>query len=43
MTFPKNEKGMYKIIDGLSNEDAKFLKRHYKFSFDSLDEKKWGI
>ena len=41
-TFPKNEKGLYNMIDHLTDKEAKFLKKHYRYSKDSLDEKKWG-
>ena len=41
LMFPKNDKGLYKIIDKLSDKDAQFLKEHYKSSEDCLDMKKW--
>ena len=40
--FPKNDKGLYKMINKMSDKDAKFLKEHWRYSRDALDEKKWG-
>ena len=40
--FPANDNGLYRMINKMSDEDAKFLREHWRYSRDSLDVNKWG-
>ena len=41
-SFPNTQKALISAIDGLSDEEAQFLKEAYRYSTDALDEEVWG-